>query len=112
VARGGGYQWPICYGYSHPIANRPCGSGQFGPDWSSETSTVVPTGATFVDDSGPAGMAGHVVFCTLNSGMAIVTPGSPHATVSRGPSTCQLDVKQGPDHALYFADETHIYRLS
>ena len=56
-------------------------------------------------------MAGHLVFCTLNSGMEIVTPGNPNASVMPGPSTCQLDVKQGPDHALYFSDESHIYRL-
>jgi glucose/arabinose dehydrogenase len=111
VARGAGYQWPNCYGYSHPLASRTCGTGQAGPDWSSETSTVVPTGATFVDASGPAATAGHLVFCTLDKGMEIVTPGSPHASVQPGPSTCQLDVKQGPDHALYFSDEAHIYRL-
>jgi glucose/arabinose dehydrogenase len=111
VTRGAGYQWPNCYGYSHPLASQSCGDGQNGPDWSSEDSTVVPTGATFVDSSGPVAMGGHLVFCTLNKGMEIVTPGSPHATVTSGPSTCQLDVKQGPDHALYFADETHIYRL-
>ena len=43
VARGGGYEWPNCYGYSHPL--RPatnCGTDQREPDWSSETSTVVP----------------------------------------------------------------------
>ena len=112
VARGSGHQWPNCYGYSHPLASRTCGTGQDGPDWSSETTTVVPTGAAFIDDSGPPGMAGHLVFCTLNSGMEIVTPGNPNASVMPGPSTCQLDVKQGPDHALYFSDESHIYRLA
>ncbi|HMC43614.1 MAG TPA: PQQ-dependent sugar dehydrogenase [Acidimicrobiales bacterium] len=111
VARGRGYQWPNCYGYSHPLQPGSCGNGQSEPDWSSEQSTVVPTGAAFVDGSGPAGYAGHLVFCTFNNGMEIASPGSPHAAVSPGPSNCKLDVKQGPDHALYFSDTAHIYRL-
>jgi glucose/arabinose dehydrogenase len=111
VARGAGYQWPKCYGYSHPIApNTSCGN-QSEPDWSSENSTVVPTGATFVDDTGPHAVAGHLVFCTFGDGMNVVTPGTPHATVSPGPSECRLDVKQGPDHALYYSDDHRIYRL-
>jgi aldose sugar dehydrogenase len=111
VARGAGYQWPRCYGYSHPIRpNTSCGDGQAGPDWSSEATTVVPTGATFVDGSGPAGTAGHLVFCSYNKGMQILTPGTPHATVTAGPAECRLDVKQGPDHALYYSDTGHIYR--
>jgi glucose/arabinose dehydrogenase len=112
VVRGGGYQWPNCYGYSHPIGRgTACGDGQTGPDWSSEASTVVPTGATFVDDSGPASYAGHLVFCSADQGMLILTPGSPHATVTSGPAECIFDVKQGPDHALYYSDSGHIYRL-
>jgi aldose sugar dehydrogenase len=113
VARGGGYAWPNCYGYSHllPPATS-CGTGQRGPDWSSETSTVVPTGAAFVDPSGPVGYAGHLVFCSFSGGMEIVTPGGPHATVTSGPSDCRLDVKEGPNHALYYSDTGHIYRLS
>ena len=118
ITRGAGYQWPYCYGYSHPISsggnaisNGACPAGQLGPDWSSEASTVVPTGATFVDGSGPAGYAGHLVMCTFDVGMRILTPGSPHATVSNGPAQCRLDVKQGPNHALYYSDTGAIYRL-
>ncbi len=111
VARGGGYQWPNCYGYGHPIHGASCGAGQMGPDWSSEQNTVVPTGATFVDASGPAGYADHLVFCSADRGMLVLTPGSPHATVTTGPAQCILDVKQGPDHALYYSDDEHIYRL-
>ncbi|MBV8234921.1 MAG: PQQ-dependent sugar dehydrogenase [Acidimicrobiia bacterium] len=111
VVRGGGYEWPNCYGYSHPLASRSCGAGEYEPDWSSESSTVVPTGATFVDADGPSGYAGHLVFCTFDAGMEILTPGSPHATVAPGPSGCHLDVKEGPDHALYYADTGGITRL-
>ena len=71
---------------------------------------MIPTGAAFVDASGPAGMAGHLVFCTYTGGMLILTPGTPHATVTKGPAECKLDVIQGPDHAVYFSDATRIYR--
>jgi glucose/arabinose dehydrogenase len=114
---GGGYQWPLCYGYSHPLQGSSCG-GQHEPDWSSEASTgstyrtYVPTGATFVDANGPAGIAGHLVFCTFNHGMLVVTAGSPHATVIAGPGGCRLDVKEGPDHALYFSDTGSIHRMA
>jgi glucose/arabinose dehydrogenase len=111
AGRGSGYQWPLCYGYSHPLASSSC-DGRAAPDWSSENSTVVPTGMTFVDASGPAPYAGHLVLCTFTKGMLVFTPGSPHATVSNGPPQCTLDVKQGPDHALYYSDSGHIYRLA
>jgi aldose sugar dehydrogenase len=113
VARGAGYRWPVCYGDGHPVPpHTSCPAGQLGPDWSSEAPpTVVPTGATFVDSSGPAGYAGHLVFCTFDAGMRILTPGTPHATVTAGPLPCRLDVRQGPDHALYYSDTGHVYRL-
>ena len=111
VARGGAYQWPACYGYSHPIRpGGPCPGTE--PDWSSEATTSVPTGATFVTAAGPARYAGHLVFCSLSHGMQVLTEGSPHATVAAGEAGCRLDVKQGPDNALYFSDTDNIYRLS
>ena len=112
LTRGKGYQWPDCYGYSHPLASRSCPAGQSPPDYSSEGSTLVPTGSAFIDASGPSQLAGHLVFCSLNAGMQIVTPGTPHASLQPGPSGCSLDVKQGPDHAVYFSDTTTIYRVS
>jgi glucose/arabinose dehydrogenase len=111
VTRGAHYQWPDCYGYSHPLATSTCGGG-IAPNWSSEASTYVPTGATFVDASGPSGYAGHLVFCTYDKGMAIVTAGSPHATVRIGPSGCRFGVIEGPNHALYYSDQTRIYELA
>lgn len=118
VARGRGYQWPACYGYSHPLATASCPPGLAPPDYSSERTTLIPTGAAFIDAAGPAPLAGHLVFCTFAAGMEIVTPapssGSPHATVQPGPSGCRLDVKEGPgpDHAVYFSDTTAIYRVA
>ncbi len=111
VKRGAGHQWPHCYGYSHPVPGRTgCGAGQVEPSWSSETTTVIPTGAAFINASGPAGMAGRLVFCNDNGGMLILTPGTPHATVTKGPAECKLDVTQGPDHAVYYSDADHICR--
>jgi glucose/arabinose dehydrogenase len=112
VAKGAGYQWPLCYGYSHTLQGAGCGAGQPEPDWSSESSTVVPTGAAYVDSGGPAAYAGKLVFCTFNGGMRVLTPASPHATVTAGPSNCKLDVEQGPDKALYVSDLTGIHRLA
>jgi aldose sugar dehydrogenase len=112
VTRGARYQWANCYGYSHSLLSSSCGSNATPPDWSSETSTVVPTGAAFIDSSGPSGLANHLVFCTLNAGMLIATPGSPHATVTHGPSGCRLAVVEGPDHAVYVTDTGSIARMS
>jgi glucose/arabinose dehydrogenase len=111
VERGRGYQWPLCYGYSHPVGTASCPAGQSPPDYSSEASTLVPTGAAFIDAAGPAQFAGHLVFCTVNGGMRIVTLGSPHASLQPGSPGCRLDVKQGPDHAVYFSDTQTIYRV-
>jgi glucose/arabinose dehydrogenase len=108
--RGAGYQWPGCYGYGHPNPGGSC-AGLLPPDWSSETTTVVPTGATFVDAAGPAGYANHLVACSHTGGMLVFTPGAPHGNETAGPSTCLLDVKEGPNHALYFSSDTAIYRL-
>lgn len=111
VTARAGHQWPACYGYSHPVPGKTgCGAGQVEPAWSSEATTTVPTGAAFVDAGGPAGMAGKLVFCNYNGGMLILTPGTPHATVAKGPAECKLDVAQGPDRAVYYSDSDHIYR--
>jgi glucose/arabinose dehydrogenase len=111
VKAGSGHQWPHCYGYSHPMPGQTsCGAGQVEPVWSSETTTVVPTGVAFVDGAGPAGLAGHLVFCNFSGGMRILSPATPHATVANGPAECTLDVTQGPDHAVYYSDDGHIYR--
>ena len=110
VVRGGGYQWPNCYGYSHTLGSHSsCGAGQHGPTWSSESSTVVPTGAWYVDSSGPSGYAGHLVFCTYARGMLILTG---QGSVKSGPGGCRLAVTQAPNHVIYYSDASHIYRLS
>ena len=110
VTRGFAGQWPACYGYSRPLRGATCTGNE--PDWSSEASAPVPTGAAFVNASGPARYAGKLVFCTLNAGMKVLTDGSPHATVADGDPNCRLDVVQGPDNAVYVADTDAIHRVS
>jgi hypothetical protein len=68
----------------------------------------VPTGATFPSASAP--FAGHFVYCSYSLNKLRVFNGP--RSVSSGPSGCQLDVKEGPDHALYFSDVTTIHRYT
>jgi glucose/arabinose dehydrogenase len=110
---GARFQWPACYGYSHPLpgATQSCLGGA-EPDWSSESDTLVPTGATWVDARGPSPYANHYVFCSALAGMRVFHPGEPHATVTTGPDQCRYDVAQGPDGALYLAAQDAVWRLS
>jgi glucose/arabinose dehydrogenase len=109
VEAGANYGWPKCYGYSHPIGGGSCPDGSRGPDWSSEAgASLAPTGATFT--SGEAPIAGKFVFCSFVQNRVKVYNGP--KDVSDGPAGCQLDVKEGPDHALYFSDTAHIYRFA
>jgi glucose/arabinose dehydrogenase len=110
VTRGSASQWPSCYGYSHPLRGASCTGAE--PAWSSESTAVVPTGATFVNGSGPAPYANRLVFCTLNEGMKVLTDGTPHATVTAGEGGCRLDVKQAPDNSLWFSGTDAITRVA
>jgi glucose/arabinose dehydrogenase len=110
AGRGGRYQWPYCYGAAHLIPPYSSCGGAPAPDWSSESRTLIPTGAVVVDARGPAGLAGHLVFATTVEGLEVFEPGPP-ATVSAGDPGCRFDVVQGPDGAVYCSDETSIYRL-
>jgi glucose/arabinose dehydrogenase len=111
VEAGATYQWPACYGYSHLVPGARSCLGRPEPEWSSEDATAVPTGATWVDRRGPRRYARHFVFCS-STGLRVFTPGTPHAAVRQGADGCFLDVKQGPDGALYFSDGTTIQRLA
>ena len=108
VSRGGNYQWPLCYGNSIPLHAAQCPGS--GPLYQSGTTTLVPTGASFVDARGPAGYSGDFVFCSYAQARLKVMSADGRRLLFDGPR-CQLDVKQGPDHALYLADSTAIYRL-
>ena len=108
VARGGNYQWPTCYGNSVPLQSSQCAGTP--PLYESGTTTLVPTGATFVSDRGPAGYQGDFVFCSYGQARLKAMSADGHRMLFDGPQ-CQLDVKEGPDHALYMSDSTSIYRL-
>jgi glucose/arabinose dehydrogenase len=81
------------------------------PTWQSGATTVAPTGATFVSGQGPAGYRGAFVFCSWSQNRMKVFTADGTRLLFDGPRGCQLDVKEGPDHALYFSDTTTIYRL-
>jgi glucose/arabinose dehydrogenase len=108
VVRGGNYQWPTCYGNGIHLQGSQCAGTP--PTYQSGTTTLVPTGATFVSARGPAGYAGDFVFCSDNQSRLKVMPADGTRLLFDGPR-CQLDVKEGPDHALYMSDTSVIYRL-
>ncbi|HEV3231779.1 MAG TPA: PQQ-dependent sugar dehydrogenase, partial [Candidatus Dormibacteraeota bacterium] len=117
IARGGTYQWPYCWGYSHVISPYTSCGGQPGPDYSAEGGPyaknspffVAPTGITWVDGSGPAALRDHFVFCEQSPGHIDLLTGY-HSAADTGIGGCSLDVKQGTDHAVYYSDSGHIYR--
>jgi aldose sugar dehydrogenase len=108
VVRGGNYQWPTCYGNSIPLRASQCSGTP--PTYQSGTTTLVPTGATFVSAKGPAGYQGDFVFCSDSQAHLKVTSADGRQMLFDGPR-CQLDVKEGPDHALYMSDTSTIYRF-
>jgi glucose/arabinose dehydrogenase len=108
VVRAGNYQWPTCYGNSVPLQASHCSGTP--PVYQSGTTTLVPTGATFVSGQGPAGYQGDFVFCSYAQDRLKVMSADGRQLLFDGPR-CQLDVKEGPDHALYLSDASTIYRL-
>ncbi|GAC1330576.1 MAG: hypothetical protein NVSMB17_08050 [Candidatus Dormibacteria bacterium] len=104
---GVNFQWPACYGYDHPLKATSCPAGSHSADYSSETSTIIPTGASWVT----AGKyAGHFIFCTYARGLARVFLG-PHS-VEDGPGGCALDIKEAPGGGLFASDAGHITRVA
>jgi glucose/arabinose dehydrogenase len=108
VTRGGAYQWPYCWGYSHQITGPASCGGQSEPDYSTERGGpfAVPTGMTWVTIGGSAN---HFVFCAYSNSHMYQFNGR-HAVVETGVTGCALDVKQGPDGALYTSDAASITR--
>ncbi len=108
VVRGGNYQWPTCYGNGIHLSRSSCVGTP--PTWESGSQTVVPTGATFVSLQGPSGYQGLFVFCSYSQARLKVMPADGSRILFDGPR-CQLDVKEGLDHALYLSDTSAIYRF-
>ncbi len=108
VVRGGNYQWPTCFGEGRHLQGLRC-VGTL-PTWQSGSEDVVPTGATFVSQKGPTGYEGKFVFCSYSEARLKVMSADGTRPLFDGPR-CQLDVKEGPDHALYLSDSSAIYRF-
>ena len=106
------YQWPYCWGYSHPIGGGGCHnlpgpqySTEGGPYARSSPFFVAPTGVTWSTNE----YAGHFLFCAFST-QHLYQYASQNSVVDTGVGGCQLDVKEGPDKALYTSDTTTIYR--
>jgi glucose/arabinose dehydrogenase len=107
------YQWPYCWGYSHPIGGSGGCHNLPGPQYSTEGGPyarsspffVAPTGVTWSTNE----YAGHFLFCAFSTQHLYEYAGQ-SSVVDTGVGGCQLDVKQGPDKALYTSDTTAIYR--
>ena len=108
VVRGGNYQWPTCYGNGIHLQASTCVGTP--PTWQSGSEDVVPTGATFVSKQGPGGYASTFVFCSYAEARLKVMSADGTRMLFDGPR-CQLDVKEGLDHALYLSDSATIYRF-
>src|ERR1700730_9449117 len=108
VVRGGNYQWPTCYGNGIHLSQSSCVGTP--PTWQSGSATVVPTGATFVSQQGPTGYQGTFGLCSYREAVLKVMSADGTRPLFNGPR-CQLDVKEGPDHALYLSDSSAIYRF-
>ena len=108
VVRGGNYQWPTCYGDGiHLQGSRCIGTA---PTWQSGSEDLVPTGATFISAQGPTGYQNAFAFCSYLESRLKVMSADGTRVLFDGPR-CQLDVKEGPDHALYLSDTSAIYRF-
>ena len=108
VVRGGNYQWPTCYGNGIRLRGTACVGTP--PTWQSGSTPVVPTGATFISSQGPSGYQGNFAFCSYSESRLKVMSADGTRLLLNGPR-CQLDVKEGLDHALYLSDTAAIYRF-
>jgi glucose/arabinose dehydrogenase len=115
VGRNAGvdYEWPYCWGYDHPFNGSGSCHGLAGPQYSTEGGPypksapyfVAPTGMTWSTGA----FAGHFVFCA-NSTSHLYEYLGQGSVRDTGLGGCSLDVKQGPDGALYTSDAGTIYR--
>jgi glucose/arabinose dehydrogenase len=102
------YQWATCWGYSHPFAGSSSCNG-LGPQYSTEGGPVARSATFFVAPTGVGWVNGSFVFCANSNGQMYryVSQGRVDPA---GIGGCSLDVKQGPDGALYTSDAGAIYR--
>ena len=113
VGKGGGvdYQWPYCWGYTHPFpaSNNTCHNLP-GPQYSTEGGGRYPqSNPFFVAPTGMTYANGHFLFCAQSPANLFQYVGDRNV-VNTGIGGCSLDVKQAPDGALFTSDAGAIYR--
>ena len=107
VRPGEHYGWPNSYGSRYREGTPPI--------WHSGEEVVVPTGITVVSSSRFGALNGAVAFCSFALRQMFVIDEAGRkwteglSEPGRGPSGCALDIVQGPDARLYFADTDAIY---
>jgi len=113
IVPAGNYGWPRLTGIDP--------QGQFlAPIYHSGSDTIVPTGMTFYG-GGPLPFAGDLFFCSAASGTllrveaaeierVLASSSSDPVGINETGQACLLDVKVGPDGALYLAQADSIYR--
>jgi glucose/arabinose dehydrogenase len=112
VGKGGGvnYQWPYCWGYTHPLpsSNNNCHNLP-APQYSTEGGPYAKNNPFFIAPTGIAYANGHFLFCA-QSPAHVYQYVSNGLVVDTGIGGCSLDIKQGPDGALFTSDAGTIYR--
>lgn len=107
VRAGGNYGWPYSYGSRYKDGTPPI--------WHSGDSVIVPTGLTVVSSPRFEALEGAVAFCSFALRQMFVIDRDGREWTEglerpgRGPGGCALDITQGPDGRLYFADTDAIY---
>lgn len=111
VPRGGNLGWPDAAGKVGP------GEGQWvDPVWDSRHERYGPTGLTFYTGNAVPEWRNDLFFCDWNTGSLWRLNLQPPAYDTSGKlelvtQPCRLNVRNGPDGALYFSDHHAIYRL-
>ncbi len=102
---GGDFGWP-------GVAGPGGGPGTIDPIWSSGSTQLAPTGATFYTGTDVPALTGELLFCAFNDGNLYRVPlagdvASPPVALGQ---QCNLDVTTGTDGALYFSSNDTIFR--
>ena len=112
VERGGRYQWPACYGYSHLVPGATSCLGRPEPELEQRGRHARARPARR-GSTPPARRPTRATSCsaTRSPGCGCSCPALRTRRCSPAPTNASSTCKQGPDHALYFSDQTAIYRL-